>query len=115
MMETKHFMVKNNVIMAHLQYFYPVLKKAVGLLKLNKPVYWTIIKRTEMRYRRDIRFLNATDVSIRPLLEQLSFIKDKNKWSYVFRFGHLEIAKADFELIASKILGYIPTDVDKQM
>lgn len=59
-------------------------------------------------YRRNIRFINAKDVSIRPLLERLSFIKDKNKWGYVFRFGHIEIPKADFELIASEMLDYIP-------
>ncbi len=56
-------------------------------------------------HRRDIRFLEADDAPIRPLLEQLSFIKDKSKWGYVFRFGHLEIPKADFELIAAAMLG----------
>jgi predicted RNA-binding protein len=59
-------------------------------------------------YRRNIRFLNAKDVSIKPLLERLSFIKDKSKWGYAFRFGHIEIPKADFELIASEMLDYIP-------
>jgi hypothetical protein len=59
--------------------------------------------------RRDIRFiLTATETSIRPLLEQLTFIKDKSKWGYAFRFGHLEIPKADFDLIANKMLGYLP-------
>ena len=59
-------------------------------------------------HRRDIRFLKANDAPIRPLLEQLSFIKDKNKWGYVFRFGHLEIQKSDFELIAIGMLGFKP-------
>ena len=59
-------------------------------------------------YRRDIRFLKADAVPIRPMLEQLSFIKDKSKWGYVFRFGHLEITKSDFELIAIKMLGFKP-------
>lgn len=59
--------------------------------------------------RRDIAFIQtAIDAPIRPLLEQLSFIKDKSKWGYAFRFGHLEIPKADFELIAKKMLGYVP-------
>lgn len=55
-------------------------------------------------YRRDIRFLDAADVSIRPLIDKLSFIKDKTHWGYAFRFGHLEIPRADFELIASEML-----------
>ena len=55
-------------------------------------------------HRRDIRFLKANDAPIRPLIEQLSFIKDKNNWGYIFRFGHLEIPKSDFDLIASMML-----------
>ncbi|KAF0205337.1 MAG: hypothetical protein FD173_1099 [Gallionellaceae bacterium] len=55
-------------------------------------------------YRRDIHFFEAKDVSIRPLIEQLTFIKDKTRWGYAFRFGHLEIPRADFELIAAQML-----------
>ena len=56
-------------------------------------------------YRRDICFHAARDVSIRPLIESLTFIKDKTHWGYAFRFGHLEIPRADFELIAAEMLG----------
>ena len=59
--------------------------------------------------RRDIRFIEATDAPIRPLLAQLSFIKDKSKWGYAFRFGHLEIEKSDFDLIATQMLSNIPS------
>lgn len=65
-------------------------------------------------HRRDIRFLEAKDAPIRPLLEYLSFIKDKSKWGYAFRFGHLEMSKADFELIATKMLGFVPTETRKE-
>ncbi len=61
-------------------------------------------------YRRDINFLKAIDVPIRPLLEQLSFIKDKSRWGYAFRFGHLEISKTDFDIISNSMLGRIPVD-----
>ena len=59
-------------------------------------------------YRKDVRFLEAKKVSIRPILDSLSFIKDKSKWGSAFRFGHLEISKADFELIATNMLGFVP-------
>lgn len=59
-------------------------------------------------YRRDIRFLDAAEISIRPLLDRLSFIKDKSRWGYAFRFGHLEIPETDFELIATTMLGCNP-------
>jgi hypothetical protein len=57
-------------------------------------------------YRRDIRFRSdAQDAPIRPLIDQLAFIQDKKRWGYAFRFGHIEIQKADFELIAGRMLG----------
>jgi predicted RNA-binding protein len=51
-------------------------------------------------FRRDIRFSRAKEIPIRPLIDQLSFIKDKKQWGYVFRFGHLQIPETDFRLIA---------------
>ena len=33
---------------------------------------------------------------IRPLLPQLTFITDPQRWGYVFRFGLLSIPEADF-------------------
>jgi predicted RNA-binding protein len=50
-------------------------------------------------FRRDIRFLPTQDCAIQPLLNRLSFIKDKKHWGFVFRFGHLQIPEADFQLI----------------
>lgn len=55
-------------------------------------------------HRRDIRFFAARDIPIRPLIPQLSFITDKTRWGYVFRYGHLQIPQADFELIAAQML-----------
>lgn len=51
-------------------------------------------------FRRDIRFFDAAEVAIRPLIEQLSFIPDKARWGYPFRFGHLEIPARDFRIIS---------------
>jgi predicted RNA-binding protein len=59
-------------------------------------------------FRRNIRYVDAKEVPIRPLLGQLSFIKDKTKWGSAFRFGYLRIPKVDFELIASQMLGVVP-------
>jgi hypothetical protein len=51
-------------------------------------------------YRRDVQFVEGIEVPIRPLLEDLSFIKNKQSWGYTFRFGFFEIPEADFEQIA---------------
>ena len=59
--------------------------------------------------RRDIDFITtAKEVSIRPLIETLEFIKNKRHWGYSFRFGHLEITRNDFEIIAKEMLGHVP-------
>jgi predicted RNA-binding protein len=60
-------------------------------------------------FRRDIQFLACKPVSIRPLIPQLSFIPDKQRWGYPFRYGHLRINQTDFDLIASQMLGQSPT------
>jgi hypothetical protein len=52
-------------------------------------------------YRRDVRFLEITDVPIRPMIEHLSFIQDHQRWGYPFQRGHLEMTRADFELITT--------------
>lgn len=59
-------------------------------------------------FRRDIRFLDARATPIRPLVEKLSFIRDPKRWGYVFRFGHFEMSREDFELIAGQMLGEVP-------
>jgi len=50
-------------------------------------------------FRRHVLYLNAQAAPIAPLIPALSFIKNKRSWGYVFRFGHVEIPEADFELI----------------
>lgn len=55
-------------------------------------------------FRRDIKFVPSQSVDIRPLINRLSFIQNKSRWGYAFRFGHLEISQEDFELIASQML-----------
>ena len=52
-------------------------------------------------YRRDIRFVEGEEISIRFLLEDLIFIKNKKSWGYVFRFGFFEIPESDFQRIAA--------------
>jgi hypothetical protein len=55
-------------------------------------------------FRRNVRFLPADDVPIRPLIDALTFIKDKSHWGAPFRFGTLQIPEEDFKLIAREML-----------
>jgi predicted RNA-binding protein len=55
-------------------------------------------------FRRNIDFISCTETSIHPLIQHLTFIKNKKRWGYPFRFGHLEISEKDFKLISEKML-----------
>ncbi|MDQ6762684.1 MAG: EVE domain-containing protein [Bacteroidota bacterium] len=50
-------------------------------------------------YRRHVDFKKSNEASIRPLLEQLSFIKNKKKWGFYLISGFREISKEDFTII----------------
>jgi predicted RNA-binding protein len=50
-------------------------------------------------WRRNVEFLSTVETPIKPLSDELTFIKDKRRWGYVFRFGLFEIPRQDFELI----------------
>jgi len=50
-------------------------------------------------FRRAVKYLRTGTVKIRPLIGELSFIRNKRSWGSAFRFGLLEIPQKDFELI----------------
>jgi len=55
-------------------------------------------------FRKDVTFSQKMkETSIEPLIPDLSFIKNKKSWGYVFRFGLVEIPRDDFLRIASKM------------
>lgn len=51
-------------------------------------------------WRRDVSFLKCREAPIEPLLNSLSFIKDKKRWGFPFRRGCFDIPEEDFQLIA---------------
>jgi DNA-binding MarR family transcriptional regulator/predicted RNA-binding protein len=51
-------------------------------------------------WRRNIEFVSGIEAPIRPLIDQLSFIKDKRRWGYVFRAGLFKIPQEDFAVIS---------------
>ncbi len=55
-------------------------------------------------FRRNVKFLPSKDVSILPLITELSFITDKTHWGAPFRFGTLQIPEQDFQLISRKMV-----------
>jgi len=50
-------------------------------------------------FRRKVNYQRTGEVTIEPLIQDLEFIRNKRSWGSAFRFGLLEIQKADFERI----------------
>ena len=75
---------------------------AIGTVDKEEP-YTFEMSEDFIPWRRNVNFLNSKEVRIEPLLEELSFIKDKKKWGFPFRRGSFEITRSDFELIAKNM------------
>ena len=82
---------------------------AIGMVTDDEP-YQVTISADFKPYRRNIAYLKAKHIDIKPLIDQLPFIKNKKSWGYVFRYGFLEIDQESFEIIAQGMLGYDPLD-----
>ena len=59
-------------------------------------------------FRRKINYFEANHIDIKPIVPLLPFIKNKNSWGYVFRYGFLEIDQESFEIIAGGMLEFNP-------
>jgi hypothetical protein len=51
-------------------------------------------------YRRNVRYLDAVETPIAPLLDAFEFVEDRSRWGYKFRFGLFNISDHDMALIA---------------
>ncbi|PTB93254.1 EVE domain-containing protein [Marivirga lumbricoides] len=76
---------------------------AIGKVE-DEEVYSVQITENFCPARRKVYFYNSEDISILPLIDDLSFIQNKKKWGFPFRFGFFEINKHDYSIIASKML-----------
>lgn len=73
---------------------------AIGKINAGDP-YLFKMSQDFIPWRRDVSFLQVQETPIQPLLDKLSFIKDKKKWGFPFRRGCFEIPKDDFQIIAN--------------
>ncbi len=73
---------------------------AIGFITDDKP-YQAVMTPNFHPWRRNMKFIECDEVLIHPLIEELSFIKDKKKWGYPFRRGMFEISENDFKIISN--------------
>ena len=52
-------------------------------------------------FRRRVRYARAKDAPIHPMLEQLSFSRDRGSWGQILQRGFFEIEANDYAVIAS--------------
>ncbi|AUC76188.1 EVE domain-containing protein [Olleya sp. Bg11-27] len=76
---------------------------AIGQVKSNT-IYQFEMTPDFCPFRIDIDFKKSKDLSILPLINNLSFIQNKQKWGYPFRWGTLQINDSDFKLISNLML-----------
>jgi EVE domain len=51
-------------------------------------------------WRRNVRYAEAHEAPILPLIDQFNFVEDPTQWGYKFRFGLFEVDEHDIRLIA---------------
>ncbi len=76
---------------------------AIGQM-VDDDIYQVEMSPTFKPFRRNVQYLSANKSPIAPLLENLSFIKNKKQWGYIFRYGLVEIPQEDFELIKQEMM-----------
>ena len=52
-------------------------------------------------WRRRATYPKVKELEIKPFIDGLECIKNKEKWGYIFRTGFFEISQHDFDLIES--------------
>ncbi|MFN0115611.1 MAG: EVE domain-containing protein [Paracoccaceae bacterium] len=61
-----------------------------------------------LSWARDAVFDPVGEVGVRPLIDELGFVKDKAHWGMAFRQGGFKISREDYERIARAMLGREP-------
>jgi hypothetical protein len=79
---------------------------AIGQVSDNL-VYEFAMTEDFVPFRRNIQYTSCKEISIRNLLDQLTFTKDNKNWGYSFRMGHFEINQEDFIMISQAMQAII--------
>ena len=77
---------------------------AIGRVKEDK-VFQVKMTENFEPWRRNVEYEEEVEeVDIRPLIEELGFIKNKEKWGASFRFGFIKVPKEDWERVERVML-----------
>ena len=80
----------------------PVLQAFTAIGRVGDgPMYEVNGSPLAQAFRRPAEYFDATAAPIKPLLEELTFIRSKTHWGASFRFGLVRVPRADFAAIAA--------------
>jgi hypothetical protein len=80
---------------------------AIGQVADDEP-YQAEVSADFRPWRRNVDFLDCTETPIRPLIDSLNFIDNKQRWGYKFRFGVFRIDDHDLEVIRTAMTAGVP-------
>ncbi len=75
---------------------------AIGRICSKEP-YTFQVSEAFIPWRRDVIFYAVNAMAIEPLIDELSFIQDKQRWGFPFRRGCFKIPASDFKFIAAQM------------
>lgn len=75
---------------------------AIGKVSSGEPYQFEMSK-DFIPWRKNVHFFEAKEASIIPMIDMLSFIRDKKRWGFPFRWGCFSVPHSDFQLIASSM------------
>jgi predicted RNA-binding protein len=55
-------------------------------------------------FRRKVNFRKVKETPLRPLIQHLSFIRNKKHWGFIFKLNLIQIPKEDFDIISEAML-----------
>jgi hypothetical protein len=84
---------------------------AIGQITSEVP-YQVTLSDGFQAFRHTVRYLPCRQVPIQEVLEDLTFLPDKQHWGARFRFGHLAVPGADFQQIARAMDVHIPDSME---
>ena len=73
---------------------------AIGRIR-NGKVYQANVDDSFRPFRLDVDYFRAQPAPVRPLIDELTFIRSKTHWGAAFRFGLVRVPEADFARIAA--------------
>lgn len=82
---------------------------AIGQVEDQEP-YQVTVHPDFKPWRRKVNYYSANELEIRPLLDDLNFITNRNRWGLHLMSGFVRISENDFERIATKMLTHKKLD-----